>query len=68
MSVSKAFTKRAYKKEDWISRDEAIALLGIKPQSFSNLVYTGKIPDRYISKAVTGVKFYYRPGLLGFDN
>lgn len=68
MTPSKAFQKRAYKAEDWISRDEAVKLLGIKSQSFTNLLSAGKIPDRYITKGVTGAKFFYRPGLLGFDN
>jgi hypothetical protein len=62
------FKKKASKVEDWISREEACKLLGIKSTSLTNYIISGKIPDRYITKTVTGSKFFYRPGLLGFDN
>jgi hypothetical protein len=66
--MSLVFKKKASKVEDWISRDEACKLLGIKPSTLSVYLCSGKIPDKYVSTAVTGSKFFYKPGLLGFDN
>lgn len=68
MVTSKAFQKRAYKAEDWITAEEASKLFGITPKSLGNMVWAGKIPARYISIGIGGKKFFYRPGLLGFDN
>lgn len=70
MSIAKsqAYQKRAYNPNDWITRDEAIQLLGVTRQSFKNLLYSGKIPDKYISVGPTSAKFFYKPGLMGFDN
>lgn len=67
IATSKAYQKRAYNPNDWISRDEAISLLGITRQSFKNLLYAGKIPDKFISVGPTGAKFFCKPGLMGFD-
>jgi len=68
IATSKAYLKRAYNPSEWISRDEAIQLLGVKNQTFKNMLSTGKIPDKYISTGPTGAKFFYRRGLMGFDN
>ncbi len=66
--MSKPFKKPEYKAEDWIKFDETMELLNVKKSTLFSIISRGKIPDKFISKGVNGAKFFYKPGLMGFDN
>ena len=68
MANYKPFRKPAYKADEWIDRDAVCQLLKIKPKTLANYVADATIPDKFISTGPTGVRFFYRPGLLGFDS
>ena len=53
---------------EFINEREAAQLLGIKVRTLQNYVCTGKVPERIITRGVTGDKFYHRPSLIGLEN